>query len=137
VRTHFHLFVYGSLRTGGGEEDRLSGCERVLARAHARGTLYDLDLYPAFMPYGDTDVRGEVWRCPVGMLEALDQYEDVEAGLYRRIGIEVDGIACWSYVAGPAIAHRLTRARRIPSGDWLAARTERERNGGPPVEAAG
>lgn len=115
----FHLFVYGTLRAGAGAEGMLDGCERV-APASVEGTLYDVGgRYPALMLYGRTQVRGEVWRCPVERLWRLDDYEGVDRGLFRRVGVQVDRFTCWTYVAGPALAHELTPARRIICGDWL------------------
>jgi gamma-glutamylcyclotransferase (GGCT)/AIG2-like uncharacterized protein YtfP len=116
----FHLFVYGTLRTGGGASDVLAGCECVGA-ASVTGTLYDIaGRHPALMLYGRDRVQGEVWRCPVEMLARLDEYEGVERGLFRRVGVRAGGLACWTYVAGPALSRELTPARRIAGGDWLA-----------------
>ena len=36
------------------------------------------------------------------------------------VGVRVAGVACWTYVAGPALAQVLKPANRIASGDWLA-----------------
>jgi gamma-glutamylcyclotransferase (GGCT)/AIG2-like uncharacterized protein YtfP len=115
----FHLFVYGTLRSDGPQAELLSSCERV-APATVNGVLYDIDGdYPALLLYGNAVVHGEVWRCPSELLWRLDEYEHVEQGLFRRVGIEVDGCACWTYVAGPTLAKRLNTARRLESGDWL------------------
>jgi gamma-glutamylcyclotransferase (GGCT)/AIG2-like uncharacterized protein YtfP len=116
----FHLFVYGTLRTGAGAAGVLADCELV-ATATVQGTLYDVDgRFPALMLYGTTPVHGEIWCCPSPLLPRLDAYEQVESGVFRRVAVRVDGHACWTYVAGPALAHELTPARRITSGDWLA-----------------
>lgn len=117
----FHLFVYGTLRSGGSAAHLLAGCDLV-ARGEVRGTLYDIrGEYPALMLYGDTRVPGEVWRCPASALARLDAYEDVAGGLTRRVGVAVDGVGCWVYVAGPRLAHELTTARRLGSGVWTPA----------------
>jgi gamma-glutamylcyclotransferase (GGCT)/AIG2-like uncharacterized protein YtfP len=121
--THFHLFVYGSLRSGAAAHELLDGCERV-GEASVAGTLYDIDgRYPALMLYGDTPVHGEIWRCPPALLGRLDEYEGAIRGLFRRVGVRVAEYACWTYVAGPALARRLTPARRIASGVWLPRET--------------
>ena len=115
---HFHLFVYGTLRTGGRAAHLLAGCARV-AHGVVQGTLYDIRWeHPALILYGDTRVPGEVWRCPASLLGRLDEYEDVAGGLTRRVGVAVDGVGCWVYVAGPRLAHELTTARRLASGVW-------------------
>lgn len=118
MRDHFHLFVYGSLRSGGTAAHLLAGCERMGA-AQVGGVLYDIDgQYPALVLYGNTPVPGEIWRCPVELLPNLDTYEGVDEGLFRRVGVhirQVSGadVACWTYVAGPRLAHKLGPARKI------------------------
>ncbi len=117
MTTHFHLFVYGTLRGGA---PILAGAEFVRAAAVA-GTLYDIEgRFPALMAYGTAPVTGEIWRCPANRLAALDEYEGVAEGLFRRIALDVDGLACWLYVAGPALASKLVPTARIESGDWLS-----------------
>jgi gamma-glutamylcyclotransferase (GGCT)/AIG2-like uncharacterized protein YtfP len=117
---YFHLFVYGTLRSTGSAAERMAGCQLVGAGS-VGGILYDIDgAYPALIVYGNTPVRGEVWRCPSSMLLPLDEYENVVSGLFRRIGVEVQldsGAAqgCWAYVAGPKLTRKLTAARRVES----------------------
>jgi gamma-glutamylcyclotransferase (GGCT)/AIG2-like uncharacterized protein YtfP len=114
----FHLFVYGTLRSTGSAAARMADC-RLIGEGNVGGVLYDIDgAYPALIVYGNTPVRGEVWRCPASLLSSLDEYEDVASGLFRRIGVEVkmaDGRVqgCWAYVAGPQLSRKLTSARRI------------------------
>src|SRR5262245_34158965 len=117
---HFHLFVYGTLRSGSSATSLLIGAERV-GEATVGGVLYDIDgEYPALIVYGKTPVPGEVWRCPAALLNELDEYERIDLGLFRRIAVEVflsDGstVPCWAYVAGPQLAGELTPARRVDS----------------------
>lgn len=121
----FHLFVYGTLRSGGEAAHLLEGCE-FIARGEVPGTLYDIrGEHPALILYGDTPVPGEIWRCPAALLPALDAYEEVATGLTRRVGVTVNDTGCWVYVAGPRLARELTPARRIASGVWLSP-AERE-----------
>jgi gamma-glutamylcyclotransferase (GGCT)/AIG2-like uncharacterized protein YtfP len=116
----FNLFVYGTLRARERAAPLLSGCVPA-GSGSVRGTLYDVDgRFPALMLYGDTPVPGEIWRCPADALRRLDEYEGVREGLFRRVAVSVPDtaepgreIACWSYVAGPALARRLTPERRI------------------------
>jgi gamma-glutamylcyclotransferase (GGCT)/AIG2-like uncharacterized protein YtfP len=114
---HFHLFVYGTLRSGGVAAARLADCVHI-ADAVIEGTLYDLAEFPALMLYGGTPIRGEVWRCPVPLLPRLDEYEGVERGLFRRVAVMAGEYACWTYVAGPGIARHLTPDRRLMHGEW-------------------
>jgi gamma-glutamylcyclotransferase (GGCT)/AIG2-like uncharacterized protein YtfP len=113
LRTHFHLFAYGTLRENGSAGSLMRDCERV-GEAAIGGVLYDVDgEYPALVLYGTTPVAGEIWRCPNELLGSLDAYEGVADGLFRRVGVEAGGIACWTYVAGPALAPKLLPDRRI------------------------
>jgi gamma-glutamylcyclotransferase (GGCT)/AIG2-like uncharacterized protein YtfP len=118
MSAHFHLFVYGTLRSNGAGASLLADGELVGAGS-VGGVLYSIDgAYPAMILYGTTPVRGEVWRCPAVALTQLDEYEGVTEGLFRRIGVEVamsDGATqgCWTYVAGPKLSRKLTGSRRI------------------------
>jgi hypothetical protein len=52
------------------------------------------------------------------MLLRLDEFEQVDAGLFRRVGVEVnmeDGrsLGCWTYAAGPMLSRKLVPSRRI------------------------
>lgn len=115
---HFHLFVYGTLRSNGAGAALLADGELV-GEATVGGVLYSIDdAYPALILYGSTPVPGEVWRCPAATLSQLDGYEGVADGLFRRVGVEVtmaDGsiLGCWTYTAGPKLSRKLTGARRI------------------------
>ena len=115
----FRLFVYGTLRSDAAGSGLLLRSERI-GDAAVDGTLYDLDDYPALMLYGHTRVPGEVWNCPVDLLGQLDEYEGVDRGLFRRVAVMASGIPCWTYVAGPALAPRLTPDRRLADGRWNA-----------------
>lgn len=115
------LFVYGTLRRGGGAEGLLRGFER-LGPAQVRGTLHDVEgRFPALVPEGEGAVRGEVWAGPEEALARLDAYEGVGEGLFRRVRLEAAGKACWAYVAGPRLLGRLSAATVLPGGEWPAA----------------
>ena len=108
MSAHFHLFVYGTLRSNGAGASLLADGQLV-GEGSVGGVLYDIDgAYPALVVYGTTPVRGEVWRCPASLLLPLDEYEGVADSLFRRIGLEVtmdDGsvIGSGAYVAGPKL----------------------------------
>jgi gamma-glutamylcyclotransferase (GGCT)/AIG2-like uncharacterized protein YtfP len=118
MNTHFHLFVYGTLRSNGAAVGKLVNSQ-LIGRGSVGGVLYDMDGdFPALVLYGNNPVHGEVWRCPVELLRSLDIYERVDEGLFRRVGVEVrmeNGTTqgCWTYVAGPRLSRKLTPARRI------------------------
>lgn len=113
MRDTFHLFTYGTLRSGArGAKTHLAPCERV-GDGIVRGTLYDVGDYPALLLSGDDEVRGEIWRCPAERLPELDAYEGVSEGLFRRVAVRVDGRACWIYVAGPRLGPLLVPDARV------------------------
>jgi gamma-glutamylcyclotransferase (GGCT)/AIG2-like uncharacterized protein YtfP len=114
AETSFHLFAYGTLRDRSSPAGRelLAGCEPVVD-ATAHGTLFDLGEYPAALLSGNDPIEGTIWRCPASRLAALDRYEGVPEGLFRRIGYRVGGHPCWVYVAGPRLAPRLTPDARV------------------------
>ncbi len=102
--------------------DLLRGCECV-GTFRIAGALYDINgAFPALVLDGSGEVEGEVWRCPAGVLPRLDRYEGVAAGLYARVRVRAGEHDCWTYVAGPALAHLLTPELRIPSGVWAPGR---------------
>lgn len=112
------LFVYGTLRSGGLGHRLLDGCT-CDGEAMVRGTLYDVGgRYPALVLEGEGAVWGERWTCPEGCLAAVDGYEGVEEGLFRRVRVEAGGQRCWTYVAGPLLLPRLRPERVIGSGRW-------------------
>ena len=124
LRSHFHLFVYGTLRRGGAANHILASCELV-DNGEIGGVLYDIDgEHPALVLYGSAPVRGEIWRCPNELLAKLDEYEQLDIGLMRRVGAAVRSlqtdadVGCWLYVAGPALSHKLLPTRRIAA--WQA-----------------
>jgi gamma-glutamylcyclotransferase (GGCT)/AIG2-like uncharacterized protein YtfP len=92
------LFVYGSLRSMfDNEYARLLRASADFEREAAiRGRLQALGPYSAFVPDGDEEVRGELYRLrePEPTLAALDDYEG-EA--YQRVVVEVDGSPAWIY----------------------------------------
>jgi gamma-glutamylcyclotransferase (GGCT)/AIG2-like uncharacterized protein YtfP len=115
--TTFNLFVYGSLKSGGSAAHMMRDCE-LIAHTAVGGILYDIDgEYTTLVLYGTEPVSGEVWRCPWPLLATLDEYENVNSGLFRRVATsarrENTSIPCWVYVAGPKLAHKLTPERRV------------------------
>jgi len=124
------IFFYGTLMAGfdrrrrAGIDDKLT----YVGRAHIRGHLFDLGIYPAAVPAPDGQVWGEVYRTdsPDEVLAALDDIEgyradDPDKSLYARQRARVilpDGQAgeAWVYFYNAPLG----QAPRILSGDYLA-----------------
>lgn len=127
------LFVYGTLRSGGGHamSQFLAARSRFVSPASAPGRLYDLGAFPGMVEAANTDerVRGEVCELkePEATLAALDRYEgcgpeNPQPWLYERVLAVVtletgEQVPAWLYLyRGP-----LGQARHMPSGDYLLA----------------
>ena len=116
MKPEFHLFVYGTLLSDGLAASVLDHAT-LLRTAQVPGSLYGTELgYPALVLGGAARVSGEIWRCPVPLLRRLDEYEGVDEGLFRRVALSIDGIACWTYVGGPRLSRQLTPERRLWPG---------------------
>lgn len=117
----FNLFTYGSLQSTGSAAHMMQGCQ-LLGRGSVGGILYDIDgEYRTLVLYGKERIPGDVWRCPWTLLGRLDDYENVEGGLFRRVGVLITlesgtQVGGWVYVAGPQLAPQLTPARRVKAG---------------------
>jgi gamma-glutamylcyclotransferase (GGCT)/AIG2-like uncharacterized protein YtfP len=111
-RSTWPLFIYGSLRDPGvragllGERLDLTTCPAIL-RGHTRQRVSNFD-YPFVVPAAPAArVDGELL---LGLqpddYAILDRYEDVDDGLYMRVGVSVDTAAgpvdAWTYLKGPA-----------------------------------
>lgn len=84
---HTLLFVYGTLKRGGCNHHQLAG-QRFIGPARTRPgfTLYDLGGYPGLVAAATDQegVVGEVWSVDTTSLQALDAFEGVHEGVYRR-----------------------------------------------------
>src|SRR5688572_25708291 len=102
VNNLYHLFVYGSLRSGfrSPAYEYISRFFNLLGEAKVRGKLYDMGEYPAAVPCNeDAFIIGELYVIKnepefSWAIGQLDDYEgvNVEAGesrLYRRESVEI------------------------------------------------
>ncbi|HEX7782542.1 MAG TPA: gamma-glutamylcyclotransferase family protein [Sphingobium sp.] len=124
------LFVYGTLRKGGGAPlaARLEREARWIGRAEARGFLYSIGGYPGFVSdAAGGRVMGDLFDIGqnVPLLAVLDAYEQCggawpEPQEYRREIIPVLGergaAQAWTYV----YAWPVDQTSLIASGDFLA-----------------
>ena len=113
-RGPYHLFVYGSLRSGfrNPAYEYISRFFRLVGDANVRGVLVDMGTFPAAVPSGgDQLIVGELYEAKnpaefAWAIGQLDDYEGVgaeadEVPLYRRELTEVscDGrkVPAWIY----------------------------------------
>lgn len=118
------LFIYGTLKRGCCNHHRLAGQSYVgPARTLPGFTLYDLGGYPGIVAAGSDapGVVGEVWSVDAHGLSALDAFEGVPEGLYRREKIALqspnDGQQIDAYVYA-----RDVRGRPIIGSEWSETR---------------
>jgi gamma-glutamylcyclotransferase (GGCT)/AIG2-like uncharacterized protein YtfP len=122
------LFVYGTLRRAfdGPMALWLRGVATHLGPATARGSLYRVEDYPAFVPNGPGRVTGDLFALPdpVAILAALDVYEECSDDFpmpheYRRERLTVltlkGTLEAWTYI----YARDVAVLPRIESGDFL------------------
>jgi gamma-glutamylcyclotransferase (GGCT)/AIG2-like uncharacterized protein YtfP len=123
------VFFYGTLMTPFNRTAQMHIDQHLVFRG--RGTigaaLFDLGIYPAAVPAGDSRVTGEVYEMtnPRLVLTALDELEgyrpgDPETSLYTRSIIPVtmtddSVVQAWAYFYNAPLG----RAERIESGDYL------------------
>jgi len=90
------VFVYGTLTDPGQVSELVSEFE-FRGRAVLDG-LHRVDgRFPTLAPGGRT--RGRLLR--VADLDAVDEYEGVERGLYSRVAVPRDDDEVWTYVGDP------------------------------------
>src|SRR5262245_21367968 len=128
-----HLFVYGTLMSGGENHRLLAGRAELIGRGRMRGRLFLVDYFPGLVDSDDPVeiVLGEVWRLhEPDLLRELDDFEGCAEvpPLFVRASraVTMDGhgtLTSWVYVYARSTAGRPA----IPSGDWRAFRCEEPR----------
>ena len=126
-----YLFVYGTLRRGGGApfSKLLSEQADLVGLGAFQGKLYDLGEYPGVVPSSNLAdaVIGEIYALynPGFVLAALDAYEDYvpdqpDRSLYLRRLVSISAgenktLQAWLYLYnGP-----ITGCKQITTGDYL------------------
>lgn len=122
-----HLFVYGTLMSGGENHRLLARRAELVGPGRMRGRLFLVDYFPGLVDSDDPAeiVVGEVWRLDApDLLRELDEFEGctevpplfVRAS--RTVTVEGSGaLSAWVYL----YARSTAGLRLIPSGDWRAA----------------
>jgi gamma-glutamylcyclotransferase (GGCT)/AIG2-like uncharacterized protein YtfP len=129
VQKGMDVFVYGSLMFPAVYEG-VTGVARpmidALLHSYRRYGIQNPQgsSYPGIVPEEGSVVRGKVIRGITEQeLSALDSFEDVEHGLYRRQEVEVfvqsGALRAVTFIAGPKITPYL-------KGEWCAERFEQD-----------
>lgn len=114
------VFVYGTLKRGGGNHRHLAG-QQFLGKA---GTvpgyaLYALGDYPGMVraPEESRGIQGEVWQVDAACLAQLDRLEGVSEGLYERVSVKLAApfhdqpVETYLYLPSPG-------GRRVAGTEW-------------------
>ncbi len=124
-RARRHVFVYGTLRSGGRNDiARYRPLPVFAGRAVIAGTLYDLGAYPGARLGGDGRIHGEVYAITTDVeaeLDLLEEVEDDDSGEYVKRELQVSSSeGSWWCLVYEIQPHRVRNAPVIAGGDWLA-----------------
>lgn len=121
-----HLFVYGTLMSGGENHRLLVRRAELIGPGRMCGRLFMVDYYPGLVESDDPGeiVVGEVWRLvEPDILWDLDEFEGcfekppLFVRAFRTVTVDGGGmLSAWAYV----YARPTSGLRSIPSGDWRA-----------------
>jgi len=102
---YVHVFVY--------EDAALSGIDFEPVRDDTvAGTLFHVEgVGSALMLSGQNRVRGRIRKIRADALAQADRAARVADGVYRRVGVHIGNVPCWTWVAGPKLAQHLATAR--------------------------
>lgn len=122
-----HLFVYGTLMSGGENHHLLAGRGELIGPGRMRGRLFVVDYFPGLVDSDNPSetVVGEVWRLTdPALFRELDEFEGCTEvpPLFVRAprDVTLDGggtISAWVYLYSRSTAG----LRLIPSSDWRTA----------------
>lgn len=117
------LFVYGTLKRGGGNHEQLRGQRFVgPARTGPGLTLYSLGDYPGMVraPADPAGVEGELWEVDGACLARLDRFEGVPEGLYQRVRIPLrpphQDVVAETYLYAGSVTGRASLGSQWPPG---------------------
>jgi len=117
---YFHLFIPRVEDAPGLPLSPPKGSKQVSA-AEVEGTLYEVEgTGPVLVLAGNSRIVGDIWRCPVEGLKALDADEWVRTRRLRRVGVQVGEYPCWVFVAGPRFARELAQQNRSRASEARA-----------------
>ncbi len=120
-----YLFVYGTLISGESNHKTL-GNSKLLGIAYTKGKLFDIGNYPALVPEGNNDIKGEVYKINEEILKQCDLLEGYSPNnpksLYLRktISINLNNKIINSYIYYSNFD--LSKYCEIKSGDYVKNR---------------
>jgi gamma-glutamylaminecyclotransferase len=87
------VFVYGTLKRGFENNGIMTGATYQSPATTVPGyELHGLMLYPIMVPSTQSRVvHGEVWHVPLQILKRIDNFEGVNAGLFVRSKVHLQG----------------------------------------------
>jgi gamma-glutamylaminecyclotransferase len=112
----FRLFVYGSLLPGEADHELLSAAEH-LGTVHTTAEYYfvELNTFPALVPGGKLEVKGELYRVDLLTLGRIDVRKQHPV-LFQRKTIRLkSGEAAETYLMA---LEQVRGRRRLKVGDW-------------------
>ncbi len=119
------LFLYGTLMRGQSHHHLLAG-QTFISNAEtvpAYRLLRVASWYPGLIACAEgagVSVRGELWQVDAACLTRLDEFEDVNAGLYRRQPVRLQLPADWRARAVQTYLYQGDRAGCADCGRaWL------------------
>ena len=89
-RMKHKIFVYGTLKRGGSNHGLLAKQNFIsAARTQPHYRLYSLGNFPAMVEalQDGRSIEGEIWGVDAACLLELDQLEEVDQGVYKRVPI--------------------------------------------------
>ena len=113
------VFVYGSLRKGGGLHDVLEDCKFLcFAKTSCNYTMISLGSFPALLEEGDNSILGEIYEVNKQTLASLDRIEG-HPNFYKRTKIKLEDE---SFVEGYVLNDRsfTENCEKVLSGNWIA-----------------
>ena len=121
-RTINKVFVYGTLLQGELRSPLMSDC-KLIRTLEIPGTLYDTGRsYPTAIFDNDTDtgVCGELYimENPAAKLKMLDEVEDIDSGLFRKVVLDHGREEFISYEAGDLLKKQIKSLDQLRTGSW-------------------
>jgi len=123
-----YLFVYGTLIKGESNHKTL-GNSKLIGDAFTKGTLFDIGNYPALIPDGDNDIKGEIYEVDSDTLIQCDLLEGYDVdnpnSLYIRkiIDVKINNKMIRSYIYYSNFD--LSNYSEITSGDYVKNRKKK------------